>query len=475
VNLFDKTLLSVVRWRTKANVTTLPVPPGAGGNSLPPLSHGYVHEPFAGAWQMNRECWGPHGIFSAVYACIAIIAGDLAKLPPRIRRRLPNGSKEDHDNHPAARVLWYPNTYQTRVDFWGQFMSSALFTGNTYVYLVRDERNVVKQMHILDPRRVRVMLADDGSVFYQIGQEKLADLLGSDMIPARDIIHHRLLTLTHPLMGITPLYAAGVSAMTGQTIQQNSYSFFANMSRASGVLTAPGKISPDLATRLKTEWDQNFKGGAMGRTAVLGEGMKWEPLTISAADAQLIEQLRWSVEDVARCFRVPSYMLTDASKISFKNAEQLARNYYSQTLQYHIESIEARIDQAFDLAGDVYCEFDLANLLRMELDARMTAYRDGIQSGVLTINEARAMEELAPKTGGDEPLVQMQYRPLSMAGEPAPSSAAPPAPEPDPSEPSETDNPDEPDTLHEPDDVTEESWTRWGMDSKARAFGRLAA
>ena len=471
MNLFDKSLLGLVRWRTKQQMTTLPAPPGAGGNSLPELSKGYVHEPFSGAWQQNRECFGPHGIFSAVYACIAIIAGDLAKLPPRIRRRLPNGAKEDHENHPAARTLWYPNSYQTRVDFWGQFMCSSLFTGNTYVFLVHDERNVIREMHILDPRRVRVLVADDGSVFYQIGQEKLAELLGTEIIPARSIMHHRLLTLTHPLVGVTPLYAAGVSALTGQTIQQNSYAFFSNMSRASGVLTAPGKISDPLATRLKTEWDQNFRGGAMGRTAVLGEGMKWEPLTISAADAQLIEQLRWSVEDVARCFRVPSYMLTDAAKVSFKNAEQLARNYYSQTLQYHIESIEARIDQAFELADDVYCEFDLSTLLRMELDVRMQAYRDGIQSGVLTINEARRMEELEPKEGGNEPLVQMQYRPLSMAGEPAPTAAALPAPEPPPEDP---EDPEDPEETPEPEDPTEEAWSRWRIETQARALGRFA-
>lgn len=473
MNLLDRSLLWLVNARTKQNFSTLPMPPGgSGGNSLPPLSHGYVHEPFSGAWQMNKECWGPYGIFSAVYACITIIAGDVSKLPPRIVRHLPNGTKEDHPKHPAARVLVYPNQYQTRVDFWGQFVASALFTGNTYVYLVRDERGVVSEMHILDPRRVRVMLADDGSIFYNIGGiERLASLLETDFLPARNVLHHRLLTMNHPLIGLTPLYAAGVSAMTGQTIQQNSFAFFSNMSRASGVLTAPGKISPELASRLKSEWDVNFKGGSMGRTAVLGEGMKWEPLTISAADAQLIEQLRWSIEDVARCFRVPTYMLTDASKVSFKNAETLARNYYSQTLQYHIESIEARIDVAFDLAGDVSCEFDLASLLRMEFDARMSAYQVGINSGVLTINEARKLEELPPAEGGDEPLVQAQYRPLSMAGEPMTPSATPEPPAP-PAEPDEPDDADEPDQDEDGEDTEEAAFqVRW----RGRLARRLAA
>lgn len=473
VNLLDRTLTRLIRWRTDKAMTSLPAPPGIGGNALPPLSHGYVHEPFAGAWQMNKECWGPYGIFSAVYACIAIISGDLAKLPPRVRASAPDGSKRDLDTHPVAVVLNNPNSYQTRVDFWGQFMASALFTGNTYVFLARDARNVIVSMHILDPRRVSVLLADDGSVFYRIGQEKLAQLLGSDIIPARDILHHRLLAMNHPLVGMTPLYAAGVSAMTGQTIQQNSFAFFSNMSRASGVLTSPGKISTELANRLKTEWDQNFKGGAMGRTAVLGEGMKWEPLTISAADAQLIEQLRWSVEDVARCFRVPSYMLTDASKVSFKNAETLARNYYSQTLQYHIESIEARVDQAFGLSGNTYCEFDLASLLRMEFDARMAAYQMGIQSGVLTINEARKLEELKPMEGGDEPLIQAQYRPLSMAGEPgqvAPvPTPEPPAPTADPEDDVEADD------GTESDDAAKTFALRMRIAARARARVGLAA
>lgn len=473
MNVLDKSIMALVRWRTRTNLQTLPAPVGAGGNTLPPLSHGYVHEPFTGAWQMNRECFGPQGIFSAVYACIAIIAGDVAKLPPLIRKRNKDGSKEEYANHPAARVLYYPNPYQTRVDFWGQFMASALLTGNVYVYLHRDERNVISEMHILDPRRVRVLVGEDGSVWYHVGQiEKLAELLGGEYLPARSIMHHRLLSMHHPLIGVTPLYAAGVSAMTGQTIQQNSHSFFSNMSRASGVLTTPGKINPELAARLKSEWDQNFKGGQMGRTAVLSEGMKWEPLTISAADAQLIEQLRWSVEDVARCFRVPSYMLTDASKISFKNAEQLARNYYSQTLQYHIESIEARIDQCFDLKDDIYAEFDLSALLRMELDARMVAYREGIQSGVLAINEARRMEELPPVSGGDEPLVQMQYRPLSKAGEPMPSATPAPAPEPEPAPPDDPD-PDDPEADDaEPDDAEQAARA---VRMRARSFGRLAA
>jgi HK97 family phage portal protein len=412
------------------------------GGALPPLSHGYVHEPYAGAWQQNRECFGQGGIFSAVYACITTISSDIAKLPPRIRRANDDGSSESHEQHPAARVLWSPNAYQTHVDFWGQFMTSCLFTGNTYAFLVRDARNVISQMHLLDPRLTRPMLAPDGSIWYRTTQKQIVDVIQAEYIPSRDILHHRLLSLAHPLCGVSPLFAAGYSAQTGQVIQQNSLAFFSNMSRASGVLTTPDKIHPDQLTRIKAEWEQNFKAGALGRTAVLSGGLKWEPLSINAADAQLIEQLRWNVEDVARCFRVPMYMISDAAKISYKNSEQLARNYYAQTLQYHLESIEARIEQVFDLTGKIYCEFDLDSLLRMELDVRMTAYKEAINAGVMTINEARRREQLPPKEGGDEPLVQMQYIPLSRVGEQLDKgmTAAQTAPI---TEPEDTEEPDE--------------------------------
>jgi HK97 family phage portal protein len=376
-----------------------------------------VHEPYAGAWQHNRECVGPGGIFSAVYACITTIASDISKLPPRIRKENADGSSDIFDQHPAARVLWSPNAYQTRVDFWAQFMASCLYTGNTYALLVRDARNVVAAMHLLDPRLCQAMVAPDGSVWYRTSQKQVVEAIQSEYIPARDMLHHRLLCMTHPLVGISPLVAGIYSAQTGQTIQQNSLSFFSNMSRASGVLTVPGHMGDAEKTRQLTMWEQCFKAGSMGRAAILDGGLKWEPLSINAADAQLIEQLRWSVEDVARCFRVPMYMISDASKISYKNSEQLARNYYAQTLQYHLESIEARIEQVFGLGSSVYCEFDLDSLLRMELDVRMTAYKEAISSGVMTINEARRKEQLPPKKGGDEPLIQMQYIPLSRSGE----------------------------------------------------------
>lgn len=424
------------RWRRTLERATPPGPdvtqrlPGPGPpNPLPPLSHGYVHEPYSGAWQQNVWCHGPGdpANFSAVFACVQIISTDVAKLTPVVYRRLENGTAEPHPNHPAQRVLLNPNEDQTSVDFFQQLMASVLLAGPAFVYLERDERNVVAAMHLLNPYRTTPVLAADGSRFYEVNYGAVPAVVDYDeeywraggraVIPARDVMFHReLSSVTHPLMAISPLTAALTSAMTGSLIQSHQQAFFENMSRTSGVLTAPHKISKETADRLRTDWEQNFKAGSMGRVAVLGEGLAWQPLALNAVDAQLMESLRWTVADVARCYRIPDYMLGLGTGANTARSGELMINYYNQALSSRLAALEARIARAFDFAPDVFLEFDMSELMRPNFTERMAAYKNALNSGVYSINELRKMEELAPAEGGDEPLMQVQYQPLSALG-----------------------------------------------------------
>jgi len=212
------------------------------------------------------------------------------------------------------------------------------------------------------------------------------------------------------------LYAAGVSAAVGARIINSSSTFFGNQARPSGMLVAPGRITKETAASLKEQWESNFTGPNVGRTAVLSDGLKWEPITMSAADAQLIEQLKWSREDVASVYRVPLSML-GVGQVTYSNFEQYIRTYYSGCLQYHIEALEVRFDNGLGLASDVEIEFDLEPLLRTDRKTRFESYRTAIQAGFKTINQCRAEEDDPPIPGGDEPLVQKQYVPLSMLEE----------------------------------------------------------
>jgi HK97 family phage portal protein len=389
-----------------------------------------------GSWQMNlNNGRGTQELvaFSAVYACINTISSDISKLPVLINAvDLDTKARTERPQDYYAMLFRTPNNYQTCADFLFSFVQSFLFQGNAYCYCgKRNGRGEITEMHILNPYRVKPLVADTGEIFYECSEDFLAGLAPNTIVPERDMIHHRLPLLPgFPLIGVTPVFAAAASSAVGLKILQNSQMFFANSSRPSGFLTAPGKVSEPTANRLSVEWDENYTGSRYGKTAMLPEGLKWEPVTITAQDAQLIEQLRWSVEDVARVFRVPVFMLGDMTKVSYRNTEQLARAYLTNCLSYYIATIETRFNRAFDFPPTFEVKFDLSALLRTEIDVRYTAYTQALNAGWQTVNEVRSQEGLGPVNGGDEPHVQQQMIPLSSADGKQANAAPTPAPAP---------------------------------------------
>lgn len=168
----------------------------------------------------------------------------------------------------------------------------------------------------------------------------------------------------------------------------------------------------------------------MGEVAVLGGGLKYEPMgNIPAADAQLIEQLRWTVEDVARCFHVPLHKL-GMGQPTLNNIGALNQDYYTQTLQSLIESIELLLDEGLSLPDDVGTELDLEGLLRMDPLSVADYNEKGVRAGIVAPNEARLKLNLKPVLGGDTPYMQQQnYSLEALNDRPPPDSVpAPPVP-----------------------------------------------
>lgn len=377
---------------------------------------GTIRESYAGAWQRNVEVESPKNIlaFSAVYSCISLIADDIAKLRICLKEQKANGVWADVKQSPFWPVLRKPNRYQTRIQFLSNWVTSKLTNGNTYVYKERNDlRGVVTGLHVLEPSRVTAMVADDGSVWYQIAQDELAGVAGQIVVPSSEIIHDRCVTPFHPLVGVSPIYACGASATQGIRVQQNSSRFFENMSRPSGQLTAPAQISDVTAKRLKEEFERNFSGGNIGRLLVAGDGLKYEGFTIPPVEAQMIEQQKWTVEDVARCFKVPLHMIVAGENPKFSNLAAMNQSYYTQTLQTPIECIELLLDEGLSLPVGMGTELDLSGLLRMDPAGRAEANSKLVGAGILTPNEARLEENLDPLEGGDTAYLQQQQYSLA--------------------------------------------------------------
>lgn len=399
---------------------------------------GSVLESFPGAWQQNVTVDNRETIlaFSAVYACVTIIANDISKLCLELLSEDADGVYTEAESPAFSPVLKKPNRYQNRIKFIEQWVVSKLLYGNAYILKQRDNRNVVTALYPLSPQRVMPLVADDGSVYYQVNSDPLSQVTDPIIVPASEIIHDMMTCLWHPLVGVSPIYACGVSATMGNKIQNNSSKFFANMSRPSGHLTAPGTITDETAARLKRQFETMFSGDNIGRLLVTGDDLKYEPMIIPPQEAQLIEQLKWTVEDVARAFHMPLYKLGGPPP-SYNNIEALNQAYYSDCLQPMIESIELCLEEGLALPDGYEIEFDLDDLLRMDTAARFKSYNDAIGAGWLSPNEARVKENYKPVTGGETPYMQQQNYSLAALArrdsmEPAPPSvgaesvAAPP-------------------------------------------------
>jgi HK97 family phage portal protein len=400
-----------------------------------------VLESFTGAWQQNVTIDRPTVIQNwAVFSCATLIAGDIAKMPATVM---------DYDrlqrvflptlNRP---VLRRPNRYQTYVEFMRMWVLSLLLNGNTYVLKQRDEKGFIVALYILDPCRVTPLITEDGGIYYQLGEDRLSSIEQSIVVPASELIHDRLWTLYHPLIGVSPIFACGISAMQGAAIQQNSALFFQNMSRPSGILTAPGAISDETAARLKTSWQENYSGANAGKVAVLGDGLTYTAMSITAEDSQLIEQLKFTGEMICATFHVPPYKLGLGQMPTTNNVAALNQQYYDQALQPIVENIERRLKDGLEVTDPSEVWLDEGVLLRMDPSTRMDSHIKAISGALLAPNEARRMENWAPQKGGDVLYLQQQNfslealakrdakdDPFGKSDAPAPAAQNTPAPD----------------------------------------------
>jgi HK97 family phage portal protein len=412
----------------------------------------WVPEPFAGAWQKNVT-WTTDTVLAhhAVYACITRIAQDIGKLRPQLMEQDEDGIWSVVTNTAHSPVIRTPNRFQNHIQFKEWWSTSKLVHGNAYVLLERDNRGVVAAMYVLDPTRVQVLVAPDGEVFYNLHTDYLSGLETDRVaVPASEIIHDRINCLYHPLVGTSPIFACGSAANMGLQIEQNSSGFFANGSNPSGILTTPSTITIEKAQELSDLWNARFGKDKSGGVAVLGNGLTFEAMRMTAVDSQVIQQLAWTAETVCSTFHVPPWKVGVGAMPAYTKSEFANQAYYSDCLQSPIEQWELCMDMAlgFDTPTEgryLGVELDLDGLLRMDAASQITTLREAVSGSILTVNEARKRVDQPPVPGGDSIWMQQQNYSLEAlqkrdekADPFATGNAAPPGGVPDSNTPAKT-------------------------------------
>ena len=351
---------------------------------------------------------------TAVWAAVRIISESIATLPLRVYQRGTDG-RAIATEHPLYPILHdRPNPRQTAVEYREQQLASLLLWGNAYTWIDRWPSGRPRALWQIRPDRVtvKVDVATEADPVPNLVYVVQTHDGGQRVYPADDILHIRGLS-SDGLMGLSPIAVHRDAVGLEQAEREFAGRFFGNNGRPGGVLKVAGRLSNDAAVRLKQSWESAHRGlDNAHRVAVLEEGIEWQSMGMPLQDAQFVEQRRFSIEEIARIFRVPLHLMGDLQRATYSNIEH-------QSIEFVVHTIRpwcVRLEQSFNTLlypserQGLYIEHSVDALLRGDIKSRYDAYAVGRQWGWLSVNEIRSFENLnGVGTDGDSLIQPLNF------------------------------------------------------------------
>ena len=362
---------------------------------------------------------------TAVYSCVRILAEAVAGLPLHLYRYKEDGGKEKAINTNLYHLLHdEPNPEMSSFVFRETLMTHLLLWGNAYAQIIRNGKGEVIALYPLMPNKMRVDRDESGHIYYEYRKttdEANAKENETVILSSFDVLHIPGLGFDG-LVGYSPIAMAKNAIGLAIATEEYGAKFFANGAAPSGVLEHPGTIKDPQ--RVREAWQSQFGGsGNSGKVAVLEEGMKYTPISISPEQAQFLETRKFQINEIARIFRVPPHMVGDLEKSSFSNIEQQSLEFVKYTLDPWVIRWEQSLARALlnpDEKKEYFFKFNVEGLLRGDYASRMSGYATARQNGWMSTNDIRELENLdriPAEQGGDLYLVNGNMTPLNRAGE----------------------------------------------------------
>ena len=361
---------------------------------------------------------------TAVYSCVRILAEAIAGLPLHLYRYTPDGSKVKAVDHPLYLLLHdEPNPEMSSFVFRETLMTHLLLWGNAYAQIIHNGKGEVVALYPLMPNRMSVDRDKHGQLYYTYtrASDEAPTMNGMTvLLPPSDVLHIPGLGFDG-LVGYSPIAMAKNAIGLAIATEEYGAKFFANGAAPSGVLEHPGTIKDP--SRVREAWMSQFGGSAnSGKVAVLEEGMKYTPISISPEQAQFLETRKFQINEIARIFRIPPHMVGDLEKSSFSNIEQQSLEFVKYTLDPWVIRWEQSIQRALlrpEEKKRYFAKFNVEGLLRGDYQSRMNGYAVARQNGWMSANDIRELENLdriPAEAGGDLYLVNGNMLPMQHAG-----------------------------------------------------------
>ena len=360
---------------------------------------------------------------TAVYSCVRILAEAIAGLPLHVYRYNSDGGKEKAIDHSLYLILHdEPNPEMSSFVFRETLMTHLLLWGNAYAQIIRNSKGEVVALYPLMPNKMSVDRDENGQLYYQYlrSVDEVGGKSETVILKPTDVLHIPGLGFDG-LVGYSPIAMAKNAIGLAIATEEYGAKFFANGAAPSGVLEHPGTIKDPQ--RVREAWQSQFGGSQnSGKIAVLEEGMKYTPISISPEQAQFLETRKFQINEIARIFRVPPHMVGDLEKSSFSNIEQQSLEFVKYTLDPWVIRWEQSIMRTLltpEEKKSYFVKFNLEGLLRGDYQSRMNGYATARQNGWMSANDIRELENLdriPAEAGGDLYLMNGNMLPLQQAG-----------------------------------------------------------
>lgn len=285
------------------------------------------------------------------------------------------------DNAIVAR----PDPWCTQRQWITETVSALSLTGNAFWLIRRGERGELLSLQVVDPARVAVAMDARRVPHYSLDGVE---------IDASTIAHLRYLVLPGRPLGLGPVQAArrGLDGMA--QVARYADQLFTRGGTPAGVLTTDQPLTRDAADAAAEEWAQKQHAG---KTAVLGQGLSYQPVGVKPSDLQWLDSQKWSVTRVARLFGIPPAKLAiaiEGASLTYHNVESASLDMLRDTLMGYLTPIEDML--TWLLPRGQQARFNLDAVLRSDTKSRYEAHEIAIRSGFLTIDEVRSIEGLTP-------------------------------------------------------------------------------
>lgn len=347
----------------------------------------------------------------AVWAAINFISGTIAGLPLHVYDKTSTGKKRVRATaaNPVVSMLHDAvndglSSFQWRFDM---FSTGVLTEGRFVTYIERNERGQPINLFPLPKCKVKRLPNGRKEYTHQAGGKTVAydeaDVIDITFMLKDDLLTHR-----------SPLRQCAVAI--GKAVNANEYGskLFKNGGLPAFVLQGPfgnEKSAVRAADNIAEATREAARKGA--NVLAIPQGHKLDPLGSDPEKMQLVETQGFAVQEIARIYSLPPTFLQDLSRATFSNSEQQDLHLVKHTIKRWLEQLEGEMNlKLFGRGSNRIVEFNLDGLLRGDYATRMTGNAQAIQTGQLTPNEARALDNREPLPGGDKLFIQGATVPL---------------------------------------------------------------